>query len=153
MGFKLSEGASAYLKKLKKNQSNGKFDYDFDFYYLCAVLGMTFRRCISLNGGDEITRNFPSKYDKYKHSIIALLIEAEKERTGKDSSIRKEFEKFMLDLVDPHSPTQLNSIGEERLNCYAQGGYELLSERVGSVESLDVFFVKYRSLFDELEEK
>lgn len=152
MSFKLSDDAYIYLKKIKKNKTAGEFKLDFDFYYLCAILGMTFRRCTSFTGGNEILRSFPNKYSKYSHIIIALLIEAEKDRTGVDSSDRKHFEKFILKFVDPKSLTELSDEGEDRLNCYAQGGFEKLNEDIGYVEPLDAFLVKYYELFSQLKD-
>lgn len=150
MGFKLSEDSYKYLKDLKKDKSAGEFKLDFDFYYLCAVLGMTFRRCNSFNSGKEITRNFPGKYDSYKYKIIALLLDAEKERTGTDDSNRKNFERFMLSYVDPKKETELSEEGEDRLNCYAEGGFQMISEKIGKVDKLDAFLILYHSLFSEL---
>lgn len=153
MGFKMSSEASKYLNKINRNSTSGKFPIDFDFYYLCFILGVTFRKCAENIEGKEFVKEFPNKYATQNSLLIGLLLEAELSRTGIDTSNRDHLEKFILKFVDPKSVTRLSSEGEEKMNCYAQGGFEKFVEVSSSVDSLDSFLIQYYELINRVNDQ
>ena len=64
---------------------------------------------------------------------------------GKD----KELEKFILKFVDPRSVTRLSNEGEEKMNCYAQGGFDNFLEVCSSIDNLDSFLIQYYELMNK----
>lgn len=149
MSFEITKEADKYLNQLNRNSKSGSLDIDWDFYYICALVGMYHRRLNSEIKEDELrelTRSFPQKYHDKKFYIIALLIESEIHRKGVETRSRKELEKFMLKKVE-EGETGLSENGEELLNKYAAGGLEIIKEKIGRVEDLHVFFIR---LYEEI---
>jgi len=146
MGFELSDGAQTYYKRVEQRSKSGKFKFQFDFYYLCCILGMLKGKFPKLESGNEIYRTFPTEYYKQRYHIIGLLIDAEIRRTGLDASDRANLEKFMLKLVSMENPTHLSDDGEKYLNRYAEGGYQLILEEIGMMDEYTPFMIKYQAL-------
>jgi len=146
MGFELSDGAQTYYKQINQRSKSGKFGIQFDFYYLCCILGMLKGKFPQLESGNELTRTFPAEYYKQRYHIIGLLIDAEIKRTGLDPQNRDNLEKFMLKLVSMENPTHLSDEGEKYLNRYAEGGYQLIVEEIGVIDDYTSFMIKYHSL-------
>lgn len=150
MGFELSNGAKRYYKAIQDTSISGKFKLEFDFYYLCCVLGMVKGRFPELEDGTEVTRTFPVEYQNQHYHIIGLLIDAEIRRTGLDVSNRTNLEKFMLKLVSMDNPTHLSDEGEKYLNRYAEGGYQIILEEIGKMEDYTAFMIKYYDLINRI---
>jgi len=146
MGFELSNGAQTYYKHIIQRSKSGRFKLQFDFYYLCCILGMLKGKFPQLESGNEISRTFPNEYYKQRYHIIGLLIDAEIRRTGLDQKNRDNLEKFMLKLVSMDNPTHLSDEGEKYLNRYAEGGYQLIVEEIGIIDDFTSFMIKYYDL-------
>ncbi len=152
MSFEITKEGDKYLERLNRNSSSGEFEIDWDFYYICSIIGMYHRRLksdIESENLRELTRSFPQKYYNNKNYIIALLIEAEMYRKGVETRTRKELEEFMLNKVGK-GETGFSENGEELLNKYAAGGLEIIKEKIGRVEDLHTFFLR---IYDEILEK
>ncbi len=152
MSFEITKEGDKYLERLNRNSSSGEFEIDWDFYYICSIIGMYHRRLksdIESENLRELTRSFPQKYYNNKNYIIALLIEAEMYRKGVETRTRKELEEFMLNKVGK-GETGLSENGEELLNKYAAGGLEIIKEKIGRVEDLHTFFLR---IYEEILEK
>lgn len=108
----------------------------FDLYYFCLMLGLAVgRKTDPVKQCSEVTDfmdNFVSDYKPYQRLIIGLLIRSELSRLGVSVTEKDEIRKLFIDLVDPQHPTNLTDIGIDRLNEYASGGYDYLSEKLDS---------------------
>lgn len=149
MGFELSDGSRKYFKQIQERSNSGKFKIQFDFYYLCCILGMLKNKFPKQDSTNEIARQFPGDYYNQKDHIIGLLIDAEIRRTGLVSSDRKSLEKFVLKLVSMDNPNHLSEEGEKYLNRYAEGGYQFIISQIGTVDEYTSFMIEYYELIGE----
>lgn len=150
MGFKLSDNAQAYYKQIKKRSKSGNFVIMFDFYYLCCIMGMLKEKLPQIGTEQDFIRVFPSEYYKQRYHLLGLLIIAEVRRTGLDTTNRKNLESFMLNLVSMDNPIHLSDDGEKYLNRYAEGGYQIIFEEIGSMEDYTSFMIKYQNLLESI---
>lgn len=108
------------------------FKTDFDFYYLCLMAGLAGgRRTDPASIGVQanvFVNEFIQDYKPAQRLITGLLVTAELKREGinlsEKSAVRDTFKK----LVAADTPTGMTDEGMKRLNAYASGGYEILSE-------------------------
>ena len=81
--------------------------------------------------------------------IIGLLIKAELKRLGIQSTEKDQVYNLLTSLVDPDSQTKLTESGVNKLNEYASGGYDVLSEELPSKPySVEEFLRTYRNLIN-----
>lgn len=153
-GFVLSDKAIEYFKSVELRKDNGpKFKVMFDVYYLCLMMGLYHRR---QGTQDQISKPFfydyyPEVYRDKSDLIAGLLIDAEMDRKGIQSSDRKSVERLMLQLIDHMSITKLSSYGMKLLNLYAAGGINYIHENIPNTQELEVFLIKYYELLNKTE--
>jgi hypothetical protein len=145
MSFNMSPDSKMYFNKINRESKSGKFQTQFDFYYLCLIMGLI-KKELKENIGEKFLDEFPSDYHAQREQILGLLISSEIERKGVDFDDRKKIEETMLKMVKPDSPTRLSETGEKLVNQYAQGGFELISNKIPSAYNLDTFLIHYYKL-------
>jgi hypothetical protein len=112
------------------------------------MLGIARLKFPKFESGNELTRSFPNEYYKQRYHVIGLLFEAEIRRTGIDVKDRNALEKFMLRMVSIDNPTHLSEEGENYLNRYAEGGYQIIMDEIGVMDEYTAFMIKYNDLLD-----
>ncbi len=107
--------------------NKNKFEYQFDVYYCCALIGMA---AIHIDNDtsdlSELTATYPKPYVDCKAQIAGLLVASEAKRQEIDVHSPK-LEAMMIRYLSDND-TMLSDEGIKTLNAYALGGYRLIRE-------------------------
>jgi hypothetical protein len=132
--FRLRQETKDWFSHIK-DQKTIKF-LDFDIYYLCLMMGFASSRYSNpakqISDYSDFISYFVQDYRPYQTLIIGLLLRAELSRLGIDINEKDEIRKLLLELVDPNTQTKLTDKAMDRMNEYASGGYDYLSEQLDS---------------------
>ena len=146
MSFKLPLGTREYFQRIDNaRESEPKFDYLFDKYYLCLMIGLDKRRLglpEDLESADFVLA-YPQAYEGYADIIAGLLIDAELERNAISLHDQGAVESVVVNLLDPLSPTRLGADGHDLLNLYAAAGFSLIRASVYAPDELSNFLIAY----------
>lgn len=132
MSFKYSEEAKSAIAKINLYSRSGDIDV-WDFYYYCSLIGMHFQKMCSEDVHlNEFSKNYTQQYYPYRHIIAGLLISTEIKRIGCKLDKENIIKQFKL-LISSDSELILNSKGLNLLDRYAEGGFQILSEKYPSM--------------------
>lgn len=121
----------------------------FDRYYLCVIAGLFASRRSDNLEPQEFYAEFPKEYDQSRYQILALLIQAERDREGLDFDNKAAIQSLISRVISPDSPSKLSSDGFSRINSYAAGGFGVLAESFeSSPQDVSVFLTRYSEMFD-----
>lgn len=133
MDFRLRRDTQEWFKNISGQKP---METMFDQYYLCLMLGLASgrtspptKRCPDCS---DLVDAFVSAYRPYQRLIIGLLLIAELGMYGISVAEKEDVQRILLELVDPNTPTNLTDKGMEKLNEYASGGFDYLSESLES---------------------
>lgn len=147
MPFYLRDDTESWFVHIKDQRP---LETKFDIYYFCLMLGIARARKSSpadRSATTEFQKNFVKSYIPVQKLIIGLLIKAELQRLGIESTEKDQVYNLLSSLVDPESQTKLTEAGINKLNEYASGGYDVLSEELPSKPySVEEFLRSYRRL-------
>lgn len=124
--FRMRNDARTWFKQIADFEH---FRTDFDQYYLCLMSGFASGRSNETGTTSEMVENFVEDYKEASRFLIGLLVMAELKKAGIEIFERDSVRDMFKRLVDPHSPNQLTDEGMRRMNAYASGGYDYLSEQ------------------------
>ncbi len=124
--FRMRNDARTWFKQIADFEH---FKTDFDQYYLCLMAGFASGRSNETGTTTEMVENFVEDYKEASRFLIGLLVMAELKKSGIEIFERDSVRSMFKRLVDPHSPNQLTDEGMRRMNAYASGGYDYLSEQ------------------------
>lgn len=156
MSFRLRTDAEKWFSKIERD-----FTYKFDAYYFCLMAGFAAVRKSPLTSADKpaFVDDFPGDYKLQQNLLLGGLIDAELRDLlgrGVTKEDRPVVEKTVARLVmasgaSTHLSTG-NDGGATRMNEYASGGFDVLSERLGDgPHKLETFLRHYAKLIRELE--
>lgn len=147
MPFYLRNDTEAWFSHIKDQRP---LETKFDLYYFCLMLGFAAGRKSSPSDRSDTTefqKNFVKTYIPVQKLVIGLLINAELKRLGIDSTEKDLVYNLLTSLVDPENQTKLTEAGINKLNEYASGGYDILSEELPSKPyTIEEFLRTYRTL-------
>ncbi len=133
MHFKMSKNAQSFFADIISpagshgSRKKNKFEFQFDVYYCCALLGMA---AVQLDEDasdlNELTENYPKPYIDCKAQIAGLLVASEAKRQEIDVQNPK-LEEMMLRYLSDNE-TMLSDEGVKTLNAYALRGYQLIHD-------------------------
>ncbi|WP_027168793.1 hypothetical protein [Mesorhizobium sp. WSM3224] len=145
--FRIRKDAQAWFNKIEDFEH---FKVDFDQYYLCLMAGFASGRSNDSAPTTEMVDHFVKEYKPASRFLIGLLVIAELNKSGIGVTERAAVRALFKRLVDPHSPNQLTEEGMRRMNAYASGGYDYLSEkRETKPYSGEEFLRDYVQLIDQ----
>lgn len=124
--FRMRNDARAWFSQISDFE---QFRVDFDLYYLCLMAGFASGRSTEGGASTEMVEAFVEEYKPASRFLIGLLVIAELKKGGIDVSERTAVRALFKRLVDPQTPNSLTDEGMRRMNAYASGGYDYLSER------------------------
>lgn len=124
--FRMRNDARTWFKQIADFEH---FKTDFDQYYLCLMAGFASGRSNETGTTTEMVENFVEDYKDASRFLIGLLVMAELKKAGIEIFERDSVRDMFKRLVDPHSPNQLTDEGMRRMNAYASGGHDYLSEQ------------------------
>lgn len=156
MSFRLRTDAERWFSELADHPGVLKFD----LYYFCLMAGFAGIRRQPLSAIDKpaFIDEFPSAYKLQQNLLLAGLIDAElRSLLGRGVTVQDKpsvHRKVSELLAATGSSTHLSSAGSARMNEYASGGFDLLSERLADKpRKLETFLRAYAKLIAELEEE
>jgi len=118
----MSKEAKTLYKTMTKNWNRAPFTM-WDFYYFCFSVGFTKKKLTSVNKLTGFSHTMEVQYFVFRSEIVATLVAAEIERKGLNWSRENIIAEFM-DLTEPAE--SLSPKGQELLNYYAEGGFEII---------------------------
>lgn len=123
--FKRTEEQINFFKRISKK---GPFQIDFDFWYLCFLVGISSGRKEQGSSSVDMFPRFPERYSAFENVIISMLLSAELAAKEIDPSDRTSVKLVVDDLIDPGNRPFLSSSGFKAFNEYSAGGYDIISE-------------------------
>lgn len=133
MPFYLRNDTEQWFSHIKDQKPY--IDTKFDLYYFCLMVGLAAGNKSPVTARSEATefqKSFVRAFIPVQKLIIGLLISTELKRLGVDISEKEHVYQRLTELVDPDSSTKLTEAGINKLNEYASGGYDLLTEELSS---------------------
>lgn len=124
--FRIRNDARTWFKQIVDFEH---FNTEFDQYYFCLMAGFASGRSNEKGSTAEFVEPFVEDYKEASRFLIGLLVMAELKTADIEIFERDSVRDMFKRLVDPHSPNQLTDEGMRRMNAYASGGYDYLSEQ------------------------
>ena len=133
MHFKISKSAQKFFSNIiglegsHGSKNKNKFEFQFDVYYWCAMIGMAAIQ-IDEDTTDltDLLEGYPKPYVDSRAQIAGLLVATEIKRQGIDMQSSK-IEEMMLRYLSDNE-TMLSDEGVKTLNAYALRGYQLIHD-------------------------
>jgi hypothetical protein len=125
MAFKLRPEVDEWFSKIFKVKDS-PLTQKFDYYYLCLMMGLAKRKAATLTNGTEFVQFFIADYRPVQNLVIGLLVAAEAQLQGVDLSNRVAIKKLLALYVSPEASVALTVDGFQRLNDYANGGFNAI---------------------------
>jgi hypothetical protein len=146
--FRIREDALTWLGDVQKTLPNVTI---FDLYYFCLMAGLTSGHSEELTASSrEMVDYFVSDYKPATSFIIGMLVVAELKRSRIDVTEENEVRALFRSLVDGEGSSSLTVEGMNRLNAYANGGYEFLAQQSEHrPQSAEEFLRFYADVLDE----
>jgi len=126
MAFRMRPEADDWFRGVVS--ADGPVRTKFDQYYLCLMLGLATGRNERPQNAADFVDYFVADYAAVGRLLVALLIIAEAERLGVELGDKGDVKKLLDDYLDPQHPTNLTEKGFQKLNDYANGGFNVLAE-------------------------
>jgi len=118
----MSKEAKALYKTITKNWNRAPFTM-WDFYYFCFSVGLSKKKINTENKLTGFSHTMEVQYFVFRSEIVASLVAAEIERKGLNWS-RENLVAEFTELTEPAEA--LSPKGQELLNYYAEGGFEII---------------------------
>ena len=125
--FRRSENQVKFFKHLG---GQGVFHLDFDYWYLCFLLGVASGVKAPVSNGQDMLPRFPEKYSGVDGVLTGMVLKGELVDKGVALSERSEVHQVIDQLIAPSSVAHLSNSGFKAFNEYAEGGFEILRERL-----------------------
>lgn len=127
MSFKMRPEVDEWFAKVV--HTKGSAAPKFDAYYLCLMMGFAAARAEEPTNAVEFVHYFVSDYRPSQNTIIGMLIAVDARSRSVDLENRGAIRTLLLEYVSPNAPEGLTPAGFERLNWYANGGFNELVSR------------------------
>jgi hypothetical protein len=148
--FRIREDALTWLADVQRTLPNCEI---WDLYYFCVMAGLSSGRSEDLSAtarSREMVDYFVNNYKPAESFLVGMLIVAELKRGRIDLSEEGEVRSVFRNLVDGEGNNPFTTEGMNRLNAYANGGYEYLAESIEQKpQSAEEFLRIYAGLVDE----
>lgn len=145
MTFRLSKDNRKYFAGISK-----QFRVDLDMYYLCLMMGIAANHKSDTTETGDLIDYWPDKYKDYANFIIGIILFVEAKNVGIDISNKDTTSNHLNTFLDPNQGSKLSlSKGFKEANRYANGGMEILVQKIPPPQLLGEFLVKYQSVLKE----
>ena len=147
MAFQLRSEAEAYFKSISASPA---FRTKFDQYYLCLMLGLASGRNERAVTAVDLVDYFIVDYKPVGRLMVALLVVAEAQRLGFELTEKSELKSLLDDYLDPAHSANITALGFQKMNDYANGGFNILNELLPDrPRHAETFLQLYPLLLDE----
>lgn len=124
MSYRISRDSRALYKRVADGWKGAGFSL-WDYYYMCAMTGMSNRRVSSEARTVEFSKTVDRPYNGVMGEMAAALVSSEIERRGIGYS-RDTITDLFTRLTD--AAEGFSEEGRALLNFYAEGGFQLIRE-------------------------
>ena len=154
MAFRLPARAREWFKNIAPDFDEGGAP-QFDMYYFCLMMGLAAgRKNHDSEKTVEFIQYFPGEFRTRGSVVLALFLSRELRSRGIQYTERTALHKAIAGLVDPKDPANLSAAGMKELNAYAHGGFEVLLEEIGDLDSkpqhLETFLPLYHRKLEQI---
>ncbi|TFZ03386.1 hypothetical protein [Ramlibacter rhizophilus] len=125
MSFKLRTEVDDWFSRIYKAKDS-PLSTKFDYYYLCLMMGFSRGKATPVTNAVEFVQNFVLDYRSVQSQIIGLLIATEARALGIELTNRARIKDLLSRYVSPEASVALTPKGFERLNDYANGGFNAI---------------------------
>lgn len=125
MSFKLRAEVDEWFARISKSKDS-PLATKFDYYYLCLMMGFAKGTATTPSSANEFVQTFVNDYRPVQNLIIGLLIAVEARSLGVDLGNRAAIKRLLALYVSPEGSVGLTSDGFQRLNDYANGGFNAI---------------------------
>lgn len=149
MSFRLRTDAEKWFSEIEKD-----FTYKFDAYYFCLMAGYAAVRRSPLTSADKpaFVDDFPGDYKLQQNLLLGGLIDCDLRDRGISVTDKAAVQKVVSELLTATgTSTHLSTVGAARMNEYASGGFDMLTERLDKPHKLETFLRGYAKVIAELE--
>lgn len=145
--FRLRKDAEKWFEEI---YAVPPFKVKMDMYYICLMAGFASGRSSDPGTAGDLVERWVEEYRPVSRYLIGLLVAAELKKSGvamnDNAAVKAEFRR----LLDTSSGNDLSDVGMRRMNAYASGGFDVLSEaRDQRPFSLEEFLLSYPALIKE----
>lgn len=146
--FRIREDALTWLADVQRTLPNCEI---WDLYYFCLMAGLSSGRSEELTApAREMVDYFVNNYKPAESFVVGMLVVAELKRGRIDLTEEGEIRDLFRDLVDGSGSNPLTTEGMNRLNAYANGGYEYLAQKLETrPQSAEEFLQIYAEVINE----
>jgi hypothetical protein len=149
MPFLLRNDAVKWFSNISKGK--GAIKTDFDLYYFCLIIGMAGGRMGDTADTKQIVQDFVSDYEDSKRLIGALAFYADLNQLGVSLSERSAVQAKVCGHFVADNANYLTDDALKKMNKYASGGYNLLTEKIDAKpHHLEHFLMRYCSVLGEV---
>lgn len=146
--FRLSKAAEKWFEQI---YTVPPFKVKWDMYYMCLVAGFASGRSSDPGPATDLVERWVEEYRPVSRLLIGLLVAAElkasKVPMTDSAMVKAEFRK----LLDDSSSNDLSDTGMKRMNAYASGGFDYLTEsRDQKPYALEEFLLSYPATINGL---
>ncbi len=157
MPFRLLSAAEEWFRYLKSDFADLSTSPAplFEMYYLCLMAGLARnqKNTITVQTSDtrELVDYYPGHFKECGRLITAMFLSNEILELGIDLAERESLHREIHKLVDPLQPNQLSDLGQDEINRYSYGGFEVLQDMFGSEppRQMETFLPLYKRYLDE----
>ena len=122
MSFKLRPEVDEWFSRISRARTS-PLSTKFDSYYICLMMGLATGRAVQAPSAIEFVGTFVNDYRPAQNIIIGMLVAAEANAQGVNLGDRIAIQRLLSLYVSPESSIGLTSDGFQRLNEYANGGF------------------------------
>lgn len=147
--FKRTNEQISFFKKISKKSI---FELDFDFWYLCLLVGIAAGRKEQLDSSNDMTARFPNDYSSIENLLISMLIHIELVEKGIEPDDKQSVRQVVEQIIDPTNRPFLTTSGFKVFNEYSNGGFEIINEafRAQPPDDPSSFLIKYGVLVEKI---
>jgi hypothetical protein len=125
MSFRMRPEVDEWFSRIAKAKDS-PLATKFDYYYLCLMMGFGKGTATSPTAAVEFVPTFINAYRPTQNLIIGLLVAAEANLQGIDLTNRAAIKKLLALYVSPEPSVGLTADGFQRVNDYANGGFNCI---------------------------
>jgi hypothetical protein len=126
--FKLKPEVDDWFKHVLRD---GPIKTKFDLYYFCLMAGLAKGVTENVQGVPDFVSGFVLDFKQSRRLIITTFIVAEMFRLGLELNDRKEIQDLMSRYIDSSNEANLTTAGFEKMNEYANAGFNVILENHG----------------------
>ena len=147
--FMLGPSARLYFENLEKSSTSGKFSILLQKYWLCAQLGMVHGRKGNDDGNRKaIIANIAPPLAEHAQNIRAAAFYQHCADFALNPKDEEEMLSTMKSFFDQERPHKLGQMALRMLDDYAEGGFQILQEKIPRPTDLADFLVDYVELIN-----